>query len=251
MTTLSDTYREQIRILVDAVEEPTVEDIVLGAATRSRSRARPRLVAAVGAVVVVIALAVAVVMSSDDSAGPTRVDPAVSTTMPVSCIVVTEDTPGCDMAPSDAGAFLGFEARVPDGVPTGWVVERQKLQLYRHPESDGIGGFSSDMDPVAIYNQVWTPPGVDINRAGTCPTLLQVRQRPAWPGEGTPVGEPAVNLGAGRTIYGIVADPATCAGATTLHTTIHWVSDGIVFTVNADNVGRDHVLEVVESLFRS
>jgi hypothetical protein len=247
---LPDTYREQIRALVDAVEDPTAIDVILAASTRPQPRRPRRIVVAAcaAALAALMIVAFAFVARSNDSSTPrVRVHPAETSTLPESCVVVAQDNQGCDMEPAQAGAYLGFDPRVPNGVPAGWVAEREKLWVFRHPESDGIQGFTPDAPSVPVYNQVWTPSDVDLDTATGCPARLQVRQRPQGSGEqgaGLPTDV------SGQLVYGALAAPSTCDGITVMSTMIHWYDGGIAFNLNAVNVVRDAVARIVESLSR-
>jgi hypothetical protein len=102
-----------------------------------------------------------------------------------------------------------------------------------------------------VYNQIWTPPGTDLNATtGTCPSRLQIRERPVLPGE-TPGTGPAIDAGNGRTIYGALAEPSTCNGQPTVNTMLNWIDNGVSLAVNADNIDREQVLQIVSSLQRS
>jgi hypothetical protein len=249
MTTLPNTYREQIRLLIDAVDDPTATEVFFAAAQPpSSSRRRPVVLAVAAVLVAGLIGTIAVLRIHDGSNGDVAVRPAVTTTVPASCFIAADNTGGCAMRPRAARRYLGFVARVPIGVPPGWVVERKQLRVYRDPLPNGEGSLPPGVATLPTYNQVWTPAGTDLDQTGTCPSWLQVRERPVLPGEGPVVGMPTLDLGDGTIVYGNIAEPSDCGGTPTLATTVIWLRDGISFLVEATNVDRDHVVRIVKSV---
>lgn len=239
---------------------PPVEAIRERAARHRRRRAATRVSVLACSVGLAIAL-VAVRVTGGDSDRPSVSvgDPTSSPvqsgeppTVPGSCVVKTQNDPGCDMSPGDAAAYLGFEARVPDVLPAGWVVEREKLRVFRHPESDGVELFATFPAAVEIpvYNQIWTPPGEDLEPQGGCPSRLQVRQRPANKGETGGDETHSIDLDGHQLFGSELARPSSCGATTVASTMVFWIEDGIAFNVNAYNVDRNTIEQVIRSLFR-
>lgn len=248
---LPDAYREQICLLVDSVEGPTVDDIIFAAIAQGSPRRSRRAMAAtaVMSAVALVIVAVVVVSGHGSNDHPTRVQPAQTSPVPDSCVVTTTNRDGCDMTPERASTYLGFDAQIPVGIPDGWTTERTRLLIFRDPLPEGEAPLPAGVESVPVYNQIWTPPGTDLNVTGTCPSRVQVRQRPALPGESGGSG-PTVDVGDGRTAYGSLADPSTCGGLPTVNTMLYWIDKGVVVNVNADNVDREHILRIVASLQR-
>src|SRR5882757_7325865 len=119
--TLTDAHREQIRELIDAVEDPTATDIVFTLSTRTNSRRGRRVATGVVLVIVAALVAIGVVFATrhDDVTGHTSVL-SVTPTVPTACVVDVDGNGGCAMRPAKVSRYLGFRARVPNGVPTGW-----------------------------------------------------------------------------------------------------------------------------------
>ena len=158
MTMLPDTYREQIRDLVDAVDDPTVTDVVFAVSTRTAScrPSRTRRVASAASWSRRSASSASCSRMRDDGPNrPASVHPAVTPTVPASCVVGVDGSGGCSMRPTKASRYLGFRARLPKSVPQGWVVERKQLRVYRDPLPAARGSTADGRsNRWRVYNQV-------------------------------------------------------------------------------------------------
>ena len=243
---------EQLRVLVDTVDTPSFASIVERAGSKEPGRRqRPVLMAAAIAAAVALVVAAVVVLPRDgDGARTVRVPPAdAPAALPDDCLITAQGQVGCEMSPADAGAHLGFDVRVPTGVPDGWVHVYENLKVYRP-------GLSPEPVPpgadVVLYNQVWAPPGTDLNAPGTCPTYLQVRERRAFDGEASSqaVLGAAIDLGDGHVAFGEESSAACGSGEGPVHAVslLSWESDGIWFSVLANGIPPERVRAVARSI---
>jgi hypothetical protein len=240
---------DQIRALVDAVATPSFGSIVDRAEAADRGR-RPRLVLVVATAAILVVLLAAVIVAlrpGNDDSRTVRV-PAADGPAPLSdeCLISATAQLGCPMSAADAAAHLGFAVRAPTVVPGGWKHVRAYLKVYR-------SGLSPQPVPpgpdVALYNQVWTEPGTDLDAVDTCPPYLQVRERLAFTGEEATSAGPPVDLGGSVPAFGYVST-ASCgtSGPTMTVGLLSWVSDGILITVVSNGVDRADLASVVNSI---
>jgi hypothetical protein len=246
---LPEKYSDQIRLLVDNIEDPSALDIVFAVSAKPSSR-RGRTAIVISALVAAAIVAggyfVLFAHSSSSTHHP-QIEPAQTSDVPEGCLISASNRDGCAMSPTTAGTYLGFDVRVPDGIPSGWILERARLLLYRPPLPDGEPPLPTGVESVAVYNQVWTPPDTDLNEIGVCPSRLQVRERPLLPGEAAGVGAKH-SLESGKVVYGELATTSTCDGQPTVNTMLNWTQNDVSFTVNADNIDKEGILQIVESL---
>jgi len=164
-----------------------------------------------------------------------------------SCYVTAESTSGCPLSPAAAAASLGFEVRVPDGVPEGWVLERANLRVFTDAEPPPQG-LPQGSAPVFLYNQVWTPPGVDLNAQASCGPYVAVRERMPLGGEATSTGG-TVHVGAGHLATGHLST-AACGtnGPVADISSLSWVDGGVWISVNGWGIDNDAVVVMARSL---
>jgi hypothetical protein len=204
-------------------------------------------------IAVLVALSVGAAVAFQHDSGPdVSVQPAqVAPQLPENCIVTAADKSGCEVPSDTASALVGFPVRTPSNLPQGWQRLRGTLRIYRDSlPADEI--LPPGVHAASLYTQIWAPPGTDLKAPGTCPANLVVRERIAFPGDNNLQGEPAIDLGQGRTAYGSVAEPTACGTGEPLKPFSHlaWVSDGIQFTVTGNSVDHDTMIRVAQSLYR-
>jgi hypothetical protein len=247
------TLPEQLRVIVDAVDTPTLADIRVHASAPKRTRSpRTRVAIGLAAVLVCIALGAGVVAFLDrtEKTGPAR--RPVATTVPTDCIITITNYAGCEMTAKRAQKYLGFRPRVPQNVPEGWVQQPSRLKIYRSqfdPASLPAGATE-----VTEFFQFWaprgTPPIADRPANFTCTQVLVVRQRMALVGEDalrTDAG--TVDLGGGRVVNGrleptacLPGDPAAPSGD------LFWSDQGRHYGVTGNGIPNEQLLAIARSL---
>ena len=230
-----------------------LEDVTYDSAPRPRQRRNPIIAVSIALLVAFVAVAAVELSTRNGAPHKASIGPAQTLPIPDDCVVTDSNREGCALSPAAAGPYVGFNVRVPQGIPQGLVPASSNLRIYREPLPAGQPPLPPGVSTAALSFQVWAPSGTNLNTATTCSPYVTVRERKVLPGDdpANATGMPPIDLGSGRTIYGTLDTPVTCEndGATSAESHVEWLSDGIDITVEANGINRAEMMQIANSLY--
>jgi hypothetical protein len=191
---MTETLSTQIRTLVDD-GSPSIDITELLARSRQPRgrRSRAPVVVALAAILVLVTVAVTALLAStsndNEHVHRTETNTSAQRGLTDDCRVVEQTDRGCPRTLEEASGILGFHALAPTRLPEGWVRERSMIKAYV-PNNPPL---NPEPDVIVVYNQVWTPPGVNLTTDSDAP-YLQIVQRIAAPHEDSQCREAPTTL---------------------------------------------------------